>query len=93
MRGVATTRVLYFRAVEGWTLEAEIDGDHISGQLVDYQDHLGPVEVTAETMAGERWSAELDEVGFFTLRAECHGWIRFRVSQDGLDARSGWVEV
>lgn len=93
VRGLGTARVLYFRAVQGWTLDAEIDGDQVRGQLLDYDGDLGSVEVGLETRDGQRWSSALDEVGFFGIRADLSGWIRFSVTQGDIVSSSRWVEL
>jgi hypothetical protein len=36
VRGLASARILYFTAAEGWSLDAEIDGDQVRGQLLDF---------------------------------------------------------
>ena len=93
VRGLGTARVLYFRAVQGWTLDTEIDGDRVSGQLQDFHGDLTGVEVSVETRSGQRWSTEVDEVGFFTLEARLTGWVRLTVRDPDTTASSRWVEV
>ena len=93
VRGLGTARVLYFRAVQGWTLDAEIDGEVIRGQLLDYDGDMSRIEVTLETKSGEQWSSGLDEVGFFGLVAQPSGFIRFSVRQGRTVSSSRWVEV
>ena len=93
VRGPGTARVLYFRAVQGWTLDAEIDGDQVRGQLLDYDGDLDSVEVAVEMRDGESSSSGLDEVGFFGLRVELSGWIRFCVTQGDIVSSSRWVEL
>lgn len=93
VRGVGTARVLFFRAVQGWTLDAEIDGEHIRGQLQDFDGDMSGLEVWVETRRGDRWASALDEVGFFAIQAELSGWIRFTVSQGAIGSSSRWVEV
>lgn len=93
VRGFGTARVLYFRAVQGWTLDTEIDGERITGQLQDFHGDLAGVEVSVETRTGRRWSTEVDEVGFFTLEAQVTGWIRLTVRDPDTTASSRWVEV
>lgn len=93
VRGLGTARVLYFRAVQGWTLDAEIDGDQVRGQLLDYNGELGSVEVGLETQDGRRWSSELDEAGFFGIQANLTGWIRFSITQGDMVSSSRWVEL
>ena len=41
VRGLATARMLYFTAAEGWSLDAEIDGDQVRGQVLDFVGDLG----------------------------------------------------
>ena len=93
VRGPGTARVLYFRAVQGWTLDAEIDADQVRGQLLDFTGDLGQVEIALETREGERWSTGLDDYGFFTIPATLSGSIRFTVADGGTDSSSRWVEL
>ncbi len=93
VRGLRSARVLYFRAVQGWTLDTEIDGDVVSGQLQDFHGDLTGVQVSVETRSGEKWSTAPDEVGFFTLEAHLSGWIRFTVHEPESAASSRWVEL
>ena len=92
VRGLGTARVLYFNAAAGWSLEAEIDGDQVRGQLLDLDDLTG-IEVTLETATGETWTTGVDEVGFFALQAEPMGSARFVVRHGGTVASSLWVEI
>jgi hypothetical protein len=92
VRGLSTARVLYFNAAAGWSLEAEIDGDQVRGQLLDLDDLTG-IEVTLETATGETWTTGLDEVGFFALQAEPTGPARFVVRHGDTVASSLWVEI
>jgi hypothetical protein len=92
MRGLGTARVLYFNAAAGWSLEAEIDGDQVRGQLLDLDD-LTEVEVTLETTSGQTWTTGVDEVGFFALQAEPTGSARFVVRRGDTVASSLWVEI
>lgn len=93
VRGLATARVLYFQAVQGWSLDAEIDGDQVSGQLVDFEGEMDSVEVVVETTGGATWSTSLDEVGFFAMTAELAGSVRFVVRQGDIRSTSGWVTL
>jgi hypothetical protein len=92
VRGLGTARMLYFNATEGWSLEAEIDGDQVRGQVLDLDD-LSAVEVTLETAAGQSWTTGIDEVGFFSIQAEATGSIRFTVRRGEAVASSRWVEL
>jgi hypothetical protein len=92
VRGLSTARVLYFNATAGWSLEAEIDGDQVRGQVLDLDD-LSAVEVTLETAAGQSWTTAIDEVGFFSIQAEATGSVRFTVRRGEAVASSRWVEL
>ena len=93
VRGLATARMLYFTAGEGWSLDAEIDGDQVRGQLLDLDGDPGSVEVVVETTDGQSWTTGLDEVGFFAIQAEPTGSIRFSVRRGGSVSTSRWVEL
>lgn len=93
VRGTATARVLYFQAEHGWSLDAEIDGNQVSGQLTDFEGDMGSVEVVVETPEGATWAAGLDEVGFFVLQGELTGAVRFTVRHGGAGSMSGWVRL
>ncbi len=93
VRGLASTRMLSFTAGQGWSLDAEIDGDEVRGQLVDVVADIGSVEVTVETTDGQVWSTGLDEVGFFVIAAEPTGSVRFRVRLGDAVSTSRWVEL
>ena len=92
VRGLSTARVLYFSAAAGWSLDAEIDGDQVRGQLLDFEGDLGSVEVTVET-TDETWTVALDESGFFMVEAEPTGSIRFTVRAGDSVSSSRWVEL
>ena len=93
VRGLSTARVLYFNAAAGWSLEAEIDGDEVRGQLLDLDGDMAAVEVSVETADGRSWSTALDEVGFFSLTAETSGSVRFTVRVGDATSTSRWVAV
>lgn len=93
VRGLSTSRVLYFNAAAGWSLEAEIDGDEIRGQLLDLDGDPGAVVVGLEAKDGTSWTTGVDEVGYFAMRAEAAGSVRFTVRIGHKVATSGWIEV
>jgi len=93
VRGVSTSRVLRFRTPQGWTLQVELDGDRLRGELLDVDEDLATVEVGAETSGGETQWVHPDEVGFFTVHAELLGAVRFTVRRGGLSTTSGWVPL
>lgn len=93
VRGLSTARVLYFSAAAGWSLDAEIDGDQVRGQLLDFEGDVGSVEVTVETTDDQTWTIPLDESGFFMVEAEPTGSIRFTVRAGESVSSSRWVEL
>lgn len=93
VRGLGTSRILYFTAAEGWSLDAELDGGQVRGQLLDFDGDLGSVEVVVETTDGQSWTTGLDEVGFFAIAAEPTGSIRFTVRYRRRAISSRWVEL
>lgn len=93
VRGLATARVLYFAAVEGWSLDTEIDDGQVRGQLLDFAGDVGSVEVTLEIRDGQSWTTGLDEFGFFAIQAEPTGFVRFVLRHGEARASSHWVEV
>lgn len=93
VRGLSSSRVLYFNAESGWSLEAEIDGDEVRGQLLDLDGNPRSVVVGLEVRDGTSWTTELDEVGFFSMRAGAAGAVRFTVRIGRKVATSGWLEV
>lgn len=93
VRGLGTSRVLYFTAAEGWSLDAELDDGQVRGQLLDLDGDMGSVEVVVETSEGHSWTTSPDDYGFFALTAEPTGSIRFTVRHGGRSASSRWVEL
>ena len=91
VRGLGTARMLSFSAAAGWALEAEIDGDHFSGQVLDLDVDQDPtdVEIAVETRAGERWSRRSTSRLLLAERAgprhgPLHGPLRRRRGQQPL---------
>lgn len=93
VRGLSTARVLYFSAASGWSLDAEIDGTEVRGQLLDFEGDIESVEVTVETTDGQTWTTALDESGFFLIEAEPSGSVRFTVRSGDSVSSSRWVEI
>ena len=93
VRGTATARVLYFQAEQGWSLDAEIAGDRVTGQMLDFEGDMGSVEVAVETPEGGTWASRVDEVGFFSIQAELSGAVRFTVRHRGPGAVTAWVRL
>ena len=81
VRGLSTARVLYFNAAAGWSLEAEIDGDQVTGQLLDHSTATwGPSRSRWRPATARPGRPALDEVGFFAMRAGASGSVRFTVT-------------
>ena len=93
VRGLNTARVLYFSAAAGWSLDAELDGAQVRGQLLDFEGDMSSVEVTVETTDGQVWTTPLDESGFFLIEAEPTGSVRFTVRAGDSVSSSRWVEI
>ena len=93
VRGSATARVLYFQAEQGWSLDAEISDDQVSGQMLDFQGDMGSVEVVVETPQGATWATRVDEVGFFTVQVELTDAVRFTVRHRGPGSVTAWVKL
>ena len=93
VRGLATARILYFTAAEGWSLDAELDDGQVRGQLLDFDGDMGAVEVVVEATDGQSWTTALDEVGFFALGAEPTGSVRFTVRDGARSATSRWIDL
>ena len=93
VRGLSTARVLYFSAASGWSLDAEIDGAEVRGQLLDFEGDMESVEVTVETTDDQTWTTPLDESGFFLIEAEPTGSVRFTVRSGDSVSSSRWVEL
>ncbi|NYE38834.1 hypothetical protein F4692_003989 [Nocardioides cavernae] len=93
VRGLGTSRILYFTAAEGWSLDAELDEGQVRGQLLDLDGDMGAVEIVVETSHGQTWETTLDDYGFFAISAEPTGSLRFTVRRDGHSATSRWVEL
>jgi len=93
VRGVATSRILYFTAAEGWSLDAEIEEGQVRGQLLDFDGDMESVEVAVEAKDGQRWTTGLDDVGFFVLTAAPTGAVRFTVGDGRRSATSRWIDL
>jgi hypothetical protein len=86
VRGAEDARTLTFEG-GGLSLELEVDGDHLMGQLL-----VSEGEVTLERADGESRTARTDASGFFTLDGAT-GTVRFAVSVDGTVRRTEWVVI
>jgi hypothetical protein len=87
VRGDEETRTLEF-AGGGLTLEVELSGRRVSGQL-------GPVagEVVLEAADGNRHSATTDDAGFFVIDAVAGGVARFTVRAGEQRLATEWLPL
>jgi hypothetical protein len=86
VRGAEDARTLSF-AGSGMTLELEVDGSVVTGQLL-LPGSKG--EVTMERADGESRTARTDASGFFSL-PEASGTVRFAVDIDGTVRHTEWI--
>jgi hypothetical protein len=93
VRGSSTARVLYFQAEQGWSLDAEISDDQVSGQMLDFEGDMGSVEVVVETPQGATWATRVDEVGFFSVQVELTDAVRFTIRHRGPGSVTAWVKL
>lgn len=86
LRSTATARTLEY-AGAGITLEVEVLPDRIMGRL------SGAGEVVLERPDHERWVADTDDSGFFTLDAAVTGPVRFTVRVGTQALVTEWVTL
>ena len=86
VRGSEDARTLSF-AGGGMSLELEVDGSVVSGQVLLPGT---PGEITMERADGESRTARTDASGFFSV-ADATGTVRFAVEVDGTVQRTEWV--
>jgi hypothetical protein len=85
---VAAPRVVGFQGV-GLSLEIEIDGTMLMGQVVP-----GRVcQISVVTSAGEPATVETDESGVFSIVAPVVGPVRFTVSYDDQVQSTEWLTL
>jgi Tfp pilus tip-associated adhesin PilY1 len=85
----ATLRALTFAASQ-LTLELEVTGDALRGQLVPPQ--AGTIEV--RTAAGPVADAAVDEVGYFVIRPVPSGSFRLSCrTTSGITILTGWIAL
>jgi hypothetical protein len=86
VRGDEGARTLSF-AGSGMSLELEVDGSSLTGQLLVAK---GLSEVTMERADGESRTARTDASGFFAL-PEVSGTVRFAFDIDGTVRHTEWI--
>jgi hypothetical protein len=86
VRGEEDARTVSF-AGSGMTLELEVDGPNLTGQVL-LPGSMG--EVTMERADGESRTARTDASGFFSLPG-ASGTVRFAVEIEGTVRRTEWL--
>lgn len=86
LRSIGTARTLEY-AGAGLTLEVEVLPDRIMGRL------SGAGDVVLERPDHERWVADTDDSGFFTLAAAVSGPVRFTVHVGTQTLVTEWVTL
>ncbi|MGD9959476.1 hypothetical protein [Nocardioides sp.] len=85
---VSTPRVVGFQGT-GFSLEIEIDGPTMMGQVIP-----GLVcQIAVVTSAGEPSIVTTDEAGFFSAAAPAPGPVRFTVTYDGSVQSTEWMTL
>lgn len=74
---------------EGLSLEIEIDGDALMGQVLPAR----VCQVSVVPSAGETRSVDTDESGFFSLTAPPAGPVRLIVAHDGSTQSTEWLTL
>jgi hypothetical protein len=85
IRGALDVRTLGFES-EGLSLEIEVDGDRVFGQVLDAQVD----EVVVESVEGGPFSSPVDSSGVFSVDVPA-GPVRFGVRVDGVLRRTPWI--
>src|SRR4051794_34326694 len=85
VRGGLDVRTLGFES-DGLSLEIEVDGDRVFGQVLDAEVH----EVVVESAEHGSQTAAVDASGVFSLVIPA-GPVRFGVLADGLLRRTPWI--
>ncbi len=80
----------------GLTLEVEIDGETLLGQVIgtgSAASAVEPASVLLERPEADALSAEADAAGFFRLEGVRPGTVRFVVEQGGWSLTTPWVTL
>lgn len=86
-------RMLSFRR-SAVTLEVEVDGDEVLGEVVeDGGSETGPATVTLQRPDAEDRTTETDASGFFRFSDVGPGSVRFVVSRAGWSLTTPWATI
>jgi hypothetical protein len=85
VRGALDVRTLGFRA-DGLSLEIEVDGDRVFGQVLDTEVE----EVVVEAAEGVTRTSPVDSSGVFSVDVPA-GPVRFGIRVEGVLRRTPWV--
>jgi len=80
----------------GLTLEVEVDGEELLGQVIgagDAASAAGPATVMLERPEADALTTEADAGGFFRLAPVAAGPVRFVVEQGGSSLTTPWVTL
>lgn len=75
----------------GISLEVDLDGGDLRGQVVGHADAAGPVRVALQRPDGEERVVEADEDGLFVVPDVAGGSARLRVEAGGWSLTTPWV--
>lgn len=84
----ASVRALTFTSAH-LTIELEVTGDSLLGQLVPVQ----PAVIEVQTSAGAPTEVAGDEIGCFSIHPIPAGPFRLRCRATGLEVLTGWITV
>ena len=93
--GVSEPRTLSF-GHSGLTLEVEVDGETLLGQVIgtgSAASAVEPASVLLERPEADALSAVADAAGFFRLEGVRTGTVRFVVEQGGWSLTTPWVTL
>lgn len=75
------------------TLEIEVDGDTLLGEVVDEDADSGPAAVTLQRPDADDRTAEADASGFFRFEDVGRGPVRFVVVRGGWSLTTPWATL
>jgi hypothetical protein len=91
--GAEGPRMLSFRRA-AVTLEVEVDGDSVLGEVIDdHDDASAPATVTLQRPDAADRTTEADASGFFRFDAVGPGSVRFVVARAGWSLTTPWATI
>lgn len=75
------------------TLEIEVDGDTLLGEVIDEDTASGPASVALQRPEADDRSVETDASGFFRFDGVAPGPVRFVVSRAGWSLTTPWATI